>query len=99
MFTWFFELAVLKQIIIIYLISINIVSFFYFGIDKIKANFDKRRISERTLWFLTLIGGTIGSLAGMHFFRHKTKKLSFQAVIAVIMVIQILLIFIMFYPR
>lgn len=82
----FLQLPLLSQAVLIYAVFINIITFFYFGIDKIKSQMGRWRVSEKTLWILTLIGGSIGALTGMHFFRHKTKKLSFQAMIAIIVV-------------
>lgn len=79
----------LEKILIIYLEIINLLTFFYFCIDKIKARHGSRRVSEMMLWVLALAGGSLGALLGMKFFRHKTKKLSFQAGIAVILAIQI----------
>jgi uncharacterized membrane protein YsdA (DUF1294 family) len=46
-------------------------------------------VREKTLWLLALLGGSPAALAGMHVFRHKTKKLSFQAGLAAILAIQI----------
>lgn len=92
MIKYFLQLPILQQILILYLILINIITFFYFGIDKIKAQLSSRRISEKMLWLLTLIGGSLGGLLGMHFFRHKTKKLSFQVVLAVILALQVVLV-------
>jgi uncharacterized membrane protein YsdA (DUF1294 family) len=69
---------------------INILTFFYYGFDKMRSQIDSaRRVSEKTLWLIALIGGSIGALAGMHFFRHKTKKTSFQAGLAIILTLQI----------
>lgn len=93
MLAWFLELNFLIEIIIIYLAIINIVSFFYIGLDKMKAQLVHSRVREKTLWLLTLIGGSFGTLLGMNYFRHKTKKLSFQAVVAVILAVQILIIY------
>ena len=94
MLAWFINLPIIQQIIIIYFLVINIITFFYFGIDKLKSQIaGKRRISERTLWILSLVGGSVGALVGIKFFRHKTKKISFQAGIAVILAGQILLIY------
>lgn len=74
--------------------TINLVTFIYFGWDKMRSETAKaRRIPEKILWLLTLIGGSVGALSGMHLFRHKTKKLSFQAGIAVILCLQIWLIY------
>ncbi len=89
---WFTQLNLLIQLLIIYLIIINIISFFYIGLDKLKSQLSRHRISEMALWLLTLIGGSIGTLLGMNYFRHKTKKPSFQAGIAIILAIQIIII-------
>ena len=93
---FFAQLTLLAQIMIIYLVIINIITFFYFGIDKTRSELSKRRIPEKMLWFLSAIGGSVGALLGMKFFRHKTKKVSFQAGIAVILAIQILLLYFLF---
>lgn len=93
----FSELDLWQQIIICYLLAINIIAFFYFGLDKLKARLNNHRISEKTLWLLAAIGGSAGALLGMHFFRHKTKKLSFQTVLAVILMLQIWVIYYIVY--
>ena len=76
------------QIIIIYLLIINLLTYVTFGIDKLQSKSQKQRVSERTLWLLSLLGGTPLALIAMNQFRHKTKKLSFQAGMAVVLVIQ-----------
>ena len=63
--------------LIIYLIVINLISFLVMYIDKRKAKYGRWRIPEQTLFILALIGGSIGAIAGMYTFRHKTKKLRF----------------------
>lgn len=95
----FAQLYIIYQLLIIYLIIINIATFFYFGIDKTRSELSKRRISEKMLWFLSAIGGSTGALIGMKFFRHKTKKLSFQAGIAIILALQILLLYFLFFYK
>jgi len=83
--------------VLIYLTIINLVTFFIYGLDKAKAGrVGARRISERFLLILALIGGSLGALLGMKIFRHKTKKISFQAIFAVILAVQILLIWFIF---
>lgn len=85
------ELSFLN-IIIGYFIIINLFAFVLFGIDKSRSQeTGARRIRERTLWLSMLIGGSLGALLAMHLFRHKTKKISFQAVAAIILAGQILL--------
>lgn len=91
---YFLSLPILSQIGIVYILIINIVTFFFFGFDKLQSTIEGRqRVSEFRLWFLSFIGGSIGALLGMKFFRHKTKKLSFQAGIALILAVQIILIY------
>ena len=92
-FAIFFDLPTLVQGGILYLVILNITTFFYFGIDKFKAHKKYRRIPEKPLWILSLIGGSPAALLAMKFFRHKTKKNSFQAVIILILALQIGLIF------
>lgn len=71
------------------LLAINIFSFLLFGFDKWRAHRRGRRVPEMTLYLVTLLGGSLGSLLGMYTFRHKTSKTSFQIVIALILLIQI----------
>ena len=63
--------------IIIYLVVINLITFFAMLIDKKKAENGSWRISEKSLFILVLLGGGIGGIAGMYVFRHKTKKPAF----------------------
>ena len=63
--------------LLFYLIGINIVSFVIYGIDKLLAIGNKRRVRELFLHVLSLFGGCLGSVGGMLFFRHKTKKIRF----------------------
>ena len=79
--------------LIIYLIVINLISFFAMYVDKRKAKYGRWRIPEQTLFILALNGGSIGSIAGMYTFRHKTKKLRFSIGFPVILILQIILIF------
>lgn len=79
--------------ILIYLIMINIIAFALMGIDKTKARKNKQRIPEKTLFFSAIIGGSIGSIVGMHFFRHKTKHVSFLVGMPVILLIQLAVVY------
>ncbi len=60
-----------------YLISVNTLTVFLFGLDKIKAVKGKYRIPERVLFLFMAAGGGLGSVLGMFLFRHKTKKKRF----------------------
>lgn len=72
-----------------YLLLINIVTFFTYGIDKQKAQKHKWRIPENTLLGLAVLGGSLGAFAGMYGFRHKTKHLKFVIGIPLIILIQL----------
>jgi Predicted membrane protein len=61
-----------------YLIAINLITFIFFGIDKVKARKKNWRIPEKTLFILSFIGGSIGALFAMKKFRHKTQKSEFK---------------------
>lgn len=81
-----------------YLAAVNIATFFIYGLDKAKAGISgARRVRERTLFILALVGGSPAALIGMWLFRHKTQKLSFQAGLAVILALQIFLIWFWFF--
>ncbi len=78
--------------IIGYVVIINIIAFVTMWADKQKAKKKAWRIPEATLFLLAIIGGSIGSIAGMYTFRHKTKHMNFVIFMPVILGIQILLI-------
>lgn len=79
-----------KILLIYYIIIINFLGLSLMGIDKRKAVKNHWRIPERTLFIVSLLGGSIGSFVGMYLFRHKTKHLRFTIGIPVILVLQIL---------
>lgn len=78
-----------------YLIVVNVIAFAMYGMDKSAAASSKRRTPEKTLWTVALIGGSLGALAGMKFFRHKTRKVSFQFVMALIVLVQVGLVYVL----
>ena len=75
--------------LIIYLLIINALSFLLMLVDKQKAKKNKWRIPESTLLGATLIGGSVGALAGMYAVRHKTKKPTFSVGIPILLLLQI----------
>ena len=81
---------------IIYLVIINIIAFLAMYIDKRRAKYGKWRIKEYTLFILALLGGSIGAIAGMYTFRHKTKKARFFIGFPVILIAEILLAFLIY---
>lgn len=77
------------HIALIYLAAINVLTFFLYGIDKWKAKRSKWRISEATLIWLSVFGGSIGALLGMNAWHHKTQHKKFKYGIPFILLAQI----------
>lgn len=76
-----------------YLILINALSFLLMLADKQKAKRGAWRIPEATLMGIAAIGGSIGAIAGMYLFRHKTKHPKFFIGLPLILIGQIALFF------
>ena len=81
----------MMNIILYYLLAVNIVTFLLYGIDKYKAKKGKWRISEATLLTMAAIGGSIGAWAGMRLWHHKTMHKKFKYGIPVIIILQVAL--------
>ena len=79
------------NIILGYLLAINIASFFLYGIDKYKAKKGRWRISEATLLTMAAIGGSIGAWVGMRIWHHKTMHKKFKYGIPIIIIMQVAL--------
>ncbi len=79
-----------------WLVIINVVTFFAFGVDKWKAkrkekNEAVRRVPEKNLLLLALVGGSVGALLGMKVWRHKTLHKAFRIGVPAILILQILI--------
>ena len=66
-----------------YLIFLNLVGFL------IRAKMHRWRISERMLFLVSILGGSIGTWAGMYVFRHKTRHWYFVIGMPLILILQI----------
>ena len=84
------------NLLYIYVIIINVVTFFIYGLDKSKAKARQWRIPEAQLIFLAVIGGSVGALAGMKVFHHKTRKPKFKIGVPTILIIQLVIIYFLF---
>ncbi|MGN0221980.1 MAG: DUF1294 domain-containing protein [Prevotella sp.] len=82
----------MHQYSLLYMLAINVVTFFLYGIDKYKAKKGKWRISEATLLTLAAIGGSIGAWMGMRFWHHKTMHKKFKYGVPVIFILQVVLL-------
>ncbi len=76
----------------IYLLLVNAVAFLAFGEDKRRAKRREWRIPEATLMGLAAAGGSLGALAGMRFFHHKTRHRKFTAGVPALLIAQIALL-------
>ena len=81
-----------EHLVLLYLIIVNAAAFLLMLADKLKAKRGAWRIPETTLMGIAAIGGSVGALAGMYLFRHKTKHIKFTLGIPVILVGQIALV-------
>jgi uncharacterized membrane protein YsdA (DUF1294 family) len=62
----------------LYLIAINIITYFAFWIDKGRARQGLYRFSERDLLLLAVLGGSPAALFAQWLLRHKTRKQPFK---------------------
>ena len=79
------------RVLIYYLLGINLLTFFIYGIDKWKAKRNKWRVPEATLLMLAALGGSVGALLGMFVFHHKTKHKKFLIGVPLILLAQVVL--------
>ncbi len=78
--------------LLIWVLAWTLIAFVLMGADKWKARHDNWRVPEKTLFLSAILGGSVGALAGMYLFRHKTKHLSFTIGMPVILALQIALV-------
>jgi len=79
------------KLVVIYFCFVNIMGFLMMGVDKSRAKRKAWRISEKSLFTCALIGGSIGTIAGMYAFRHKTRHWYFKYGLPVILLVQAVL--------
>ena len=82
----------LLKYVLYYLAAINLATFLVYGIDKWRAKRGAWRVSEKTLFVLPLLGGSVGAIAGMKVFHHKTKHWYFKYGLPLILLLQIALV-------
>ncbi len=77
----------------VWLAGINLAAFLLMGIDKRRARLGRWRIRESVLLLTAAVGGSIGAIAGMVVFRHKTRHLKFALGLPVILLAQLILVY------
>lgn len=78
-----------------YLITVNAFGLLLMLADKRRAQRGKWRIPEMTLFTVAALGGSVGSIAGMYLFRHKTRHRTFTAGMPLILAVQLLCAFLL----
>lgn len=83
-------------LLLAWLAIVNLVTFLVFGWDKFKAKYREkhptaRRVPEKALFLLAILGGSAGALLGMRVWHHKTLHRSFRIGIPLILALQILI--------
>ncbi len=81
----------LELFLIVYLAFVNLAGLLAMGADKEKAIRHAWRIPERALFGISLIGGSVGTWAGMYLFHHKTKHWYFVVGMPLILALQIII--------
>ena len=79
------------QIYFVWLAAASIITFIFYGYDKVQAKRNSRRVPEKYLHWLALLGGFPGGWLGRSVFRHKTRKGSFLFVLIISTIIHLLL--------
>lgn len=70
-------------------VIVNAFSLLLFGIDKARAKRGAWRIPESVLLLSAALCGSVGALAGMCMFHHKTKHLKFIIGVPLLLIIQV----------
>jgi len=76
------------EVIALSIVGINVILFLLMGLDKWLAIHHKERISERTLLTLALFFASLGLIFGMWIFHHKIRKLKFQVLAPLFLILQ-----------
>ena len=84
------------DVVLAWLIAATVVTFLTYGYDKLIAGSGRTRVPEKVLLGLAFIGGTLGALAGMWLFRHKTAKESFRLKFWLVVAAQIVVLVVYF---
>ena len=88
----------MERYMLYYLAAINLAAFFLMWLDKRRARRKgARRVRERTLFLSVLLGGSVGAIAGMRLFRHKTKHWYFVWGMPAILILQLVLAWLTLY--
>lgn len=83
------------NILLIYLIVMNIWGFIRMGQDKRYAKKSRQRVPEKQLFLVALLGGAVGGWIGMRVWHHKTKHRSFTIGIPLLIIFNAAVVYLM----
>ena len=82
----------MDKVLLGYLAAVNVVAFLLYGWDKWRSKVQgARRVPERTLLGIAVLGGSVGANLGMHAFHHKTRHWYFRYGLPLILLLQLAL--------
>ena len=86
-----------EKALFFYILFINIIAVLFFVYDKVESQKRTRsrrnRLSENTLFLVSLLGGSLGSLIAMYVFRHKTRKPFFVIGIPILFIFNLIFLY------
>ncbi len=83
--------------ILTYFALISLMTAVVTAADKLSAKRNKRRVPEKVLFLLAILGGSFSEYLTMRIIRHKTLHKRFMIGLPVIMFLQLALVFMLFF--
>ena len=80
-------------ILTVYLMFINLIAVIVTAYDKFSAVKKRRRVREKSLFLISLLGGSLGMYVTMLLIRHKTRHLKFMLALPVLLIIQLIAVY------
>ncbi len=80
-------------ILTVYLMFINLIAVIVTAYDKFSAVKKRRRVREKFLFLISLLGGSLGMYVTMLLIRHKTRHLKFMLALPVLLIIQLIVVY------
>jgi uncharacterized membrane protein YsdA (DUF1294 family) len=87
----------IMEYFVIYILAISFLSVIVCCYDKLSAKRQKRRISEKTLLWLSALGGSVAMYFTMRIIRHKTLHNKFMIGLPVMILFQVALVIVLYY--
>lgn len=75
-----------------WVISVNVLTLFLYGADKLAARRHWYRVPEFTLLIFGVVGGWFGAILGQQIFRHKTQKQPFKTYFALSVIVNLIIV-------